>query len=84
MTSRTLVKCDQKDCKRERDSSIHANTWFQLSYEKLHPYPQPSFKYVLDFCSLDCLSLYVQEMIIEPHTSNKHSRITTHNFYPKM
>jgi hypothetical protein len=51
MTSRTLTKCDGPGCQRERDSTIHANTWIKMV----------SNLKAFDFCSYHCLLEWLKQ-----------------------
>lgn len=49
MSTKILVKCDGPKCRRQRDSSIHANTWFKITYQI------SKGEVTIDVCSLPCM-----------------------------
>lgn len=50
MSTKILVQCDGPKCRRQRDSSIHSNTWFKITYK----IGQGGEK-IIDVCSLYCM-----------------------------
>lgn len=49
MSTKILVKCDGPKCRRQRDSSIHSNTWFKITYQI------SKGEVTVDVCSLFCM-----------------------------